>query len=120
MPSTLDGNGYERHLGLDGHDDAALLEGEQLAGLASRTLRKNQKGRAGTQRSDSARDRCHRPVTIAAFDRNESAYIKDGADERKSKLGFVQDVQLWMESLEQDRRVDVAFVVRTEDDGAVG
>jgi hypothetical protein len=51
-PAAADGHGNHRHLRLQGHDETALLERQQLTGAAARALRKDEKRVPTLQRLD--------------------------------------------------------------------
>jgi hypothetical protein len=104
------------HLRLNGHDEASLLEREELAGAAACPFRKDQEGIARTQRFGAALDGGHGPLPIVSFDGDEAADVERGPHDRKLvQFGLVEDVQLRVKRLEQDRGIDIALVVRAED-----
>ena len=77
---------------------------------------KDQEGVACAKRFGSTGNRCQRLVTVAPVDRDESAEIEHLAHDRKLvELRLVQHVEPRVQRFEQDRRVDVALVIRAED-----
>src|SRR4029079_13667058 len=87
----------------------------------ARAFRKNQERISRAKRFGTALDGCHRPFTVVALHRDEAADVERRPHDGKLvQLGLVQDVQLRVERLEEDRWIDVAFVVRTEHYGARG
>ena len=72
--------------------------------------------------SDSAplRNRLHGLLPVAALDGNEAADVEHRPHDRELvELRLVEDVEAPVQRLEQDRRIDVAFVVRAKDHGRV-
>ena len=65
-------------------------------------------------------DRAHRGFLVAAVDGNEAAEPERARQDRDPvDLVLVEDVHARVQRLEQDRRVDVALVIRAVDGGAV-
>ena len=110
-------------LGLDGHDEAALLERQQLPGTAARPFRKNEKrvpvssesaplrdGRARPARDRRDRRRRSRPTSNAVFMIGKLPQFR-----------LVEDLEAADAALSnKHRRIDVALVVGAVDDGGRG
>ena len=95
-----------------------FLNGQQVAGAAAGAFGKDQERVAGPRATAA-------PLAIdaIAFSRSprsigdEPADVEHRPHDRKLvQLGLVEDVQLRVQRLEQHRRIDVALVVRAEDD----
>ena len=105
---------------MNGHDEAAFLERQQIGGPAARAFRENQERVAGADRRRATLDRSHRRFLVAAIDRDEAA-VSERARENRDRvdLGLVENVQHGMQRVEQHRRIDVALMVRAVHGGAV-
>src|SRR5687768_17544099 len=71
--AAVDGDRDDRRLRLDRHDEAALLEWQELRGAAARAFRKNQEAVAIPDRLCGVFDRGHRCFLTLALDRHETA-----------------------------------------------
>src|SRR5271167_1368513 len=82
--SALDGDGDDGRLRQDGHDEATLLERQQILGPAARTFREDEKGIAAPDRSRAGLDRAHRGLLVSAIDGNESAHTERARQNRNA------------------------------------
>src|SRR5204862_2262125 len=81
----------------------------------------NQERIAGAQRFRSTGDRRHCLSAVGAVDGHEAPDVEYRAHDREPvELRLVKDVEAAVQRLEEDRRVDIALVIRTEDDRFVG
>ena len=76
LPAAADGHRHDGHLRLDRHEEAALLERQQLARAAARALREDQERVAGAQRCGALLERLERPAPVPAIDGHEAADVE--------------------------------------------
>src|SRR4029453_6142689 len=116
--AALHRDGHDGRLRLNSHDETSLLEREELAGAAACPFWKNQERIPRTKRFGTALDGCPRAFTVVPLDGDEATYVESRPHDRKLvQLGLVENVQLRVKRLEQYGRIDITFVVRTEDHG---
>src|SRR3989304_9722495 len=111
-------------LGLDRHDEAPLLERQQLAGAAARAFRKDQERVAVLQPLDGSIDRGQALIAVPALERHEAHQIERAHEHRQlAELGFVQNAKAreqLVERAEDHRGLHVAGVIHGVDRGAGG
>src|SRR5205814_49284 len=117
--AALYGDWHDGRLRLDGHDEPAFLERQQLVGAAAGPFRKNQKGIAGADRRRSRFDRSQRRFLVATVHWEKTTISKRPHEDRNLvQLRLVQNVHHRVKRVVQDRWIDVALMIRAEDRGA--
>src|SRR4051812_3354464 len=91
---AIDRDRHDRRLPLNRHDEAALLERQQLPGAAPRALGENQERVPLAQRAGRALDRRQALVAIAALERDEPGEIEGAHENRQlAQLRLVENAE---------------------------
>src|SRR3989338_8394951 len=111
VTSPRHGHRHDRRLRFDRHDEAALLERQQVRRSAASAFRENQKRVARSDRRRAGLNRSERRLFVSSIDRNEAAE-PEGARQNRNPIDLVlvEDVHPWMQGVKEHWRGDGALV----------
>src|SRR5207237_6710499 len=113
---ALPGHGHEAALRLDGGHEAALLERPELARARARALREDEEAGPRAQGGRRAREGARRLQAVAAVDGHEAGAPQRVPEEWPGEDLLLDDgLEVGAQRVEQDRRVEMAHVVRDHD-----